>query len=1505
MRNLVAVLEFLVANGFTQIGITTPGVGGPEDWNTNPSGTSISSSYWDDDVYLFEYTAGVTNENISMTIDSRNSWFGIGIFDNCTGTTFDTELDANGSTTSGVLTVSAAIAPGNTVYIAVGQWGTPNDLDFDVTDFTVNQVSCPDPSLLTATNISGSSADLAWTENGTATVWDIEYGVAPYTPTGIPTASGVANPYNYSGLTPNTTYEFYVRADCGGTSGTSAWAGPYSFFTGYCTPNPSSVDNDGITNVTIGTINNTTTTELGNYGDYTALVTDVQQSISVDLSVTVTYNNYNVFAWIDWNNDLDFDDAGETYYVGEFATTGVVSIPVPAAASLGNHRLRIGGADSGLGSTIPSDPCYTGSWGAFEDYTLNVIPAPACVPPSLLTASNITATSADLAWTENGTATVWDIEYGVAPYTPTGTPTASGVTNPYNYSGLTANTTYEFYVRADCGGTNGVSAWVGPYSFTTPCNTAAITYTQDFTTWPMNCWDLTGGAQSWGDNGSGIALANFWSWPNPTDAIMSTEPIDISVDARVRFDWSHLYSATYPLDSLSVDVKVLPGGTWTSIWGKGGSDLESNDGAGNTTPGSMITETILLDPATYTGQDVQVRFVATSGYGPDLFVDNLIIEPVPACIDPSGLTASNITTTSADLSWTENGTATSWEVEYDSTGFVQGTGNTAVTGTNPHALTGLTANYSYDFYVRAICGVGDTSAWDGPYSFVTPCNTAAITYTQDFTTWPLNCWDLTGGSQSWSDNGSGIALANFWSWQNPTDAIMSTEPIDISVDARVRFDWSHLYSATYPLDSLSVDVKVLPGGTWTSIWGKGGSDLESNDGAGNQTPGSMVTETILLDPTTYTGQDVQVRFVATSGWGPDLFVDNLIIEPVPACVDPSGLTASNITTTSADLAWTENGTATSWEVEYDSTGFVQGTGNSVVTGTNPHALTGLSANYSYDFYVRAICGVGDSSAWAGPYSFTTPCNTAAITYTQDFTTWPMNCWDLTGGAQSWGDNGSGIALANFWSWPNPTDAIMSTEPIDISVDARVRFDWSHLYSATYPLDSLSVDVKVLPGGTWTSIWGKGGSDLESNDGAGNTTPGSMITETILLDPATYTGQDVQVRFVATSGYGPDLFVDNLIIEPVPACIDPSGLTASNITTTSADLAWTENGTATSWEVEYDSTGFVQGTGNSVVTGTNPHALTGLSANYSYDFYVRAICGVGDSSAWAGPYSFATYGDCSSSGVYDYGNNEDSTNAIGFVANTPGDYITLTFTGGITEAGYDYWFINDAADGSGTTIATGDGPITGAYESTTGEISFFVNSDGSWSPVGGGGTPGTTWDTFVYDLSCAPPCAGLTVDLGADITLCAEQDSVILDAGAGPYAYEWSTQETSQTIVVSDSAVGTVEYSVLVTDTISMCQVIDTVNVTFDDCSNISELTGSNVSIYPNPSNGNFIISLSNISEQVSVQVNDMQGRLIYSQMEGLKIGKENVISLDNVERGVYLISVSSDKGRYTQSIVIE
>ena len=82
----------------------------------------------------------------------------------------------------------------------------------------------------------------------------------------------------------------------------------------------------------------------------------------------------------------------------------------------------------------------------------------------MLTASNITDTTADLAWTESGSATAWDIEVLTTGTPPTGVPTASGVTNPYILTGLMENTEYDYYVRANCG-VDGTSALIGPFMF--------------------------------------------------------------------------------------------------------------------------------------------------------------------------------------------------------------------------------------------------------------------------------------------------------------------------------------------------------------------------------------------------------------------------------------------------------------------------------------------------------------------------------------------------------------------------------------------------------------------------------------------------------------------------------------------------------------------------------------------------------------------------------------------------------------------------------------------------------------------------------------------------------------------------------------------------------------------------------------------------------------------------------------------------------------------------------
>jgi hypothetical protein len=95
---------------------------------------------------------------------------------------------------------------------------------------------------------------------------------------------------------------------------------------------------------------------------------------------------------------------------------------------------------------------------------------------------------------------------------------------------------------------------------------------------------------------------------------------------------------------------------------------------------------------------------------------------------------------------------------------------------------------------------------------------------------------------------------------------------------------------------------------------------------------------------------------------------------VISCFPPEELYAESISNQSADLGWTETGSATSWQVRvgpagFDTTGVVP-----VIAGTNPTEVSGLSSLTSYDFYVRSECIAGGYSDWVGPYTFTTICD---------------------------------------------------------------------------------------------------------------------------------------------------------------------------------------------------------------------------------------------------------------------------------------------------------------------------------------------------------------------------------------------------------------------------------------------------------------------------------------------------------------------------------------------------
>ncbi|MEO1528811.1 MAG: LamG-like jellyroll fold domain-containing protein, partial [Planctomycetota bacterium] len=140
---------------------------------------------------------------------------------------------------------------------------------------------------------------------------------------------------------------------------------------GYSDPSGSNNSSEWITNVTFAGINNSTGQDANAYGDYTAQTGNVTQGQTNTLSVTIQDDDDNdITAWIDWNQDGDFSDAGEEYVIVAGTTvTGphTIDITTPNDATIGTTRMRIG-----MAWQSPPSPDGGGGFGEYEDYTINV-----------------------------------------------------------------------------------------------------------------------------------------------------------------------------------------------------------------------------------------------------------------------------------------------------------------------------------------------------------------------------------------------------------------------------------------------------------------------------------------------------------------------------------------------------------------------------------------------------------------------------------------------------------------------------------------------------------------------------------------------------------------------------------------------------------------------------------------------------------------------------------------------------------------------------------------------------------------------------------------------------------------------------------------------------------------------------------------------------------------------------------------------------------------------------
>jgi len=103
-------------------------------------------------------------------------------------------------------------------------------------------------------------------------------------------------------------------------------------------------------------------------------------------------------------------------------------------------------------------------------------------------------------------------------------------------------------------------------------------------------------------------------------------------------------------------------------------------------------------------------------------------------------------------------------------------------------------------------------------------------------------------------------------------------------------------------------------------------------------------------------------------------------ETAVACPRPSSVTATYNNPTNVSLDWTENGTATQWEVIAvpANSGAPTSTTTGTITSSKPYIFNNLTDTY-YTFYVRAVCSATEISSWSNPLAFTLPaCTTPTL-----------------------------------------------------------------------------------------------------------------------------------------------------------------------------------------------------------------------------------------------------------------------------------------------------------------------------------------------------------------------------------------------------------------------------------------------------------------------------------------------------------------------------------------------
>lgn len=1288
------------------------------------------------------------------------------------------------------------------------------------------------------------------------------------------------------------------------------WSGSLNAQT-YCTAGPSSTADSELYGVVL-TGQTYSISQIAT-GCGTAGVQDFTSTDSADLDIGASYTldvtsgscgfwyySGHVAAWIDWNADGDFNDAGEEVLSvsAPSASTYSTTITVPPTAVLGPTRMRVMQRESG--SATSTTPCATFSWGAVEDYRIWVTGTPpACPVPTQFVAAPST-NSMGLTW--DGSANYYIIEYGPTGFTVGSGDTAWSYTLSEVITGLSPATTYDFHITAYC--TSGASPAAATITATTSCAAEQVSWSEGFETWNNGTtttvpacfsgvktstsgfgWTIDAGGTP--SSGTGPASGNSGDWYVYLEtsgfglagsvSYFELPAMDLStVTSPVLKYYYHMYGSQ--MGSLSVEVSV-DSVNWVVV--------DTISGQQQSSSGAAYAERI-VSLASYITAGTLIRFKGEygTGYYGDMAIDDIYVGDCPGPSNVSISSSGNATT----VSWTSS--ASDHKIEYGLAGFTQGTGTQISPATSPAVITGLMGSTTYDLYIQDSCSATSVT-WIGPISFTTPQSLVSLPYYEGFET-NSGDWLTDGSNSSWehgapagvtftaASQGSKAWVTNLDGDYNNNEFSTLTSPyIDNSSGSfDVVYEFDMALETENNWDESWVEYSFNDT-LWTKLVG-GAFALNWYNDLGNQwwegSSATAWTKRRAVIPNS-AGQIVHLRHVMSSDGSvtyEGVGLDEVNVYEIPCEFPVQDLVVSNVTSSSFDVSWTSN--ASSWEIETGPIGFGQATGVGTITSYTSDSVTiSITACDSIDIYVRATCGATNGD-WVGPITVGALCE------------YDVKMNHLYVDVNTCGDSATAVYAV--------VENKGMFDAIGFPVNTDVSGGLTASLTATYN-DTLSVgESDSIMVGTFNSYNGAVGVNIVGYSALPNDQYGT--NDSISISNVGYIGPAPLVQandtICTTDAFGV------LYAEPIaglrygwyasPTDTVPAHIGDSLIVNNPGQLTWYlgyEDPLAYSETMFAANNGGSWGNAFSILPSTAT-SVTAFDINTSstalIDVYISYILDTVDDVNRQDPTLWVHHDTVQ---VQGQGYNNPTYVQLSTPLNLPGNQVSGLFIG--TSAGLQYT--------NGTT--------TGAPFMTDSRFTIYEGW-GMNSPTAAFMANPRNWNGRIY-YDAGGACSDSMVPVSVEYYSDTAQADFTFTIGADGYTVFFDASNSVGNVFTWDFGDGTTGSGDTIThafadsvDVYAICLFVDdTVCMTSDlYCDGLVTTVGidegsisSDIDIYPNPTSGHFNVEFitSEISEY-NIEIIDITGRVVSSKVGNSTLGS-NAVQFDlELPDGVYMLRIN-------------